>query len=103
MRGRRNQVQSKGKKPSIGRKRKRAHPSVGFDGKAPAARVVRSFERADADWHRANPMPKRPTEDGRLAHPAHCGCRPIPASVRRPLAARDDGIPDPAPEGRQRG
>jgi hypothetical protein len=44
----------------------------------------------DAAWHRAHPMPKRPTVEERLAwhreHAAHCGCRPVPPRLAALLA-----------------
>lgn len=37
-------------------------------------------------WHEANPMPKNPTEEQRIAwhkeHVKNCDCRPIPESLR---------------------
>jgi hypothetical protein len=46
----------------------------------------------NASWHRANPMPKNATLDERvvwhLAHARACGCRAIPATVRRELTRR---------------
>jgi hypothetical protein len=40
----------------------------------------------NAAWHRANPMPKNPTLDQRIAwHVAHarnCGCREMPEKIR---------------------
>jgi hypothetical protein len=40
----------------------------------------------NAAWHKANPMPKNPTLDQRMAwHVAHakaCGCREIPPKLR---------------------
>jgi len=47
----------------------------------------------NADWHRANPMPKNPTLDQRvawhLAHSAACRCRPRPATVIAELDRRE--------------
>jgi hypothetical protein len=43
----------------------------------------------NATWHASHPMPPKPTLAQRvrwhLAHAKHCGCRPIPASVRREI------------------
>ena len=42
--------------------------------------------KINAEWPRANPMPKNPTLDQRAAwHVAHaqaCGCREMPDSIR---------------------
>jgi hypothetical protein len=42
--------------------------------------------RMNAEWHRANPMPKRARDRQRLKwhleHQRYCQCRPIPASLR---------------------
>jgi len=39
----------------------------------------------NAGWHRAHPMPKRPTPAVRLrwheAHAKHCSCRPFTAAM----------------------
>ncbi|PTX97881.1 hypothetical protein [Opitutus sp. ER46] len=46
--------------------------------------------RLNADWHRANRMPKNPSTAQRVAwHVAHtqaCACRPIPASILAELS-----------------
>jgi hypothetical protein len=51
--------------------------------KARAAPVKRALNAA---WHERHPMKKRPTTAERLAwhraHEKHCGCRPMPASLR---------------------
>lgn len=51
----------------------------------------------NAQWHEAHPMPPNATMDERVAwhleHARQCGCREIPASIRRELEAR--GIPEP--------
>lgn len=58
----------------------------------------------NAEWHRANPMPPRPTEAERIAwHRAHaeaCACRPVPAPLLERMRAL--GLPEPAtkPKGR---
>ena len=41
--------------------------------------------KINAAWHEANPMPKNPTFEQRvawhLAHQQHCSCRPIPPKL----------------------
>ncbi|MFO0744154.1 MAG: hypothetical protein U1F43_00580 [Myxococcota bacterium] len=41
--------------------------------------------KLDATWHRAHPMPPRPTLAERIAwhseHARHCGCRPMPPAL----------------------
>lgn len=53
----------------------------------------------NAEWHRANPMPKNPTEDQRiawhLAHVAHCGCRAIPDRLAERMRERGIAMPPP--------
>ena len=53
-------------------------------------------------WHRAHPMPGRAKADQRLDwhrdHAAHCGCRPIPRSVRDLLKQRDAAAPTGQPQ-----
>jgi hypothetical protein len=43
-------------------------------------------------WHDANPMPKNPTMDQRIAwhveHQKHCACRPIPRLVQAEIDRR---------------
>lgn len=55
------------------------------------------MDRINADWHRAHPMPKNPTDDQRIAwhmeHVKACGCRGIPAGVLALMAKR--GITEP--------
>jgi len=50
------------------------------------------MDKASADWHRANRMPKNPTPDQRIAwhveHAKHCGCRPIPPGIAAEMARR---------------
>jgi len=45
----------------------------------------------NAAWHQRNPMPRGASQEQRLAwhlrHQTRCGCRPIPASLRRAMAA----------------
>ncbi|MCB9993794.1 MAG: hypothetical protein H6873_09080 [Hyphomicrobiaceae bacterium] len=57
------------------------------------------MRKINADWHRANPMPKNPSPEQRidwhLRHAVNCECRGIPAGILRLMQAR--GIP--APEG----
>jgi hypothetical protein len=53
--------------------------------------------RLNAAWHRANPMPKNPTMDQRIAwHLAHvekCGCREISAKLAEEMIRRGIKIP----------
>jgi hypothetical protein len=46
----------------------------------------------NAAWHRANPMPGKPTLDQRIAwHIAHaraCGCREVPAGIAAEMKKR---------------
>ena len=46
----------------------------------------------NARWHKAHPMPARPTLEQRLrwhaAHARACACRAMPASIRAELARR---------------
>lgn len=54
----------------------------------------------NADWHRANPMPKNPTEAQRIAwHKAHaiaCACRTIPERLlARIRAIETEGEAEP--------
>jgi hypothetical protein len=53
------------------------------------------------DWHLANPMPKKPTEDERLnwhlQHLKHCGCRTeLPKSIVKLMAERGLAVPSMA-------
>lgn len=56
----------------------------------------------NADWHRANRMPKNATAEQRiawhLAHATNCRCRPIPEGVLKLMADRGIVPPDPLPE-----
>ena len=51
----------------------------------------------NAEWHRANPMPKNPTLDERIAwhiaHAEHCGCRPIAGKLREEMERRGITVP----------
>ena len=54
-----------------------------------------------AEWHRANRMPKNPSEDERLewhlAHLKHCQCRTdLPKSVLATMEKRGIPIPEVA-------
>ena len=55
----------------------------------------------NAAWHEANPMPKNPTLDQRIAwhleHAAHCACRPVPDGLAVEMRRR--GITVPAATG----
>ncbi|MBM3294664.1 MAG: hypothetical protein FJY82_09075 [Candidatus Aminicenantes bacterium] len=46
----------------------------------------------NADWHRAHPMPARPTLAERMAwhreHAQACACRPIPEKIKAEMAIR---------------
>jgi hypothetical protein len=46
--------------------------------------------KLNADWHRLHRMPAHATMDQRIAwhreHARHCGCRPIPKTVRDEMA-----------------
>jgi hypothetical protein len=52
----------------------------------------REVPRLNAEWHNANPMPKRPTLEQRIAwhieHQKNCSCRPVPAGLRDELRKR---------------
>jgi hypothetical protein len=59
----------------------------------------------NADWHRANPMPKSATEAQRIAwhreYAVACACRPIPPRRRERMLALGidpDDAPPPRPE-----
>jgi len=58
----------------------------------------------NAAWHQANPMPKNPTLDQRIAwhieHAAHCACRPVPGRLAEEMRRR--GIAVPAVKGAAR-
>ncbi len=49
--------------------------------------------RLNADWHRVNVMPKKPTLEQRVAwhveHSANCACRPMPESIRAALGGME--------------
>lgn len=57
------------------------------------------MDKAAADWHRANRMPKNPTPDQRIAwhveHALHCGCRPIPPKLAAEMTRRGIAVPAP--------
>ena len=48
--------------------------------------------KINAEWHRANPMPKNPTDLQRAQwhyeHAFHCGCREITPSIKALLKAQ---------------
>ncbi|MEO9297901.1 hypothetical protein [Devosia alba] len=48
-------------------------------------------------WHDAHPMPDKATLEQRIAwhleHAAQCGCRDMPESIKRELAARGIDLP----------
>ncbi len=59
------------------------------------------MSKINAEWHRANRMPKNPTEAQRIAwhraHAANCACREMPESVRKLLEEAVGGASgDPA-------
>ncbi len=43
------------------------------------------------DWHQAHPLPRNASRAERIrwhaAHARHCGCRPIPGSLKADVAA----------------
>lgn len=49
--------------------------------------------RINAEWHKANRMPKNPTRGQRAAwhreHAIHCACREMPDSIRKLIAEVD--------------
>jgi hypothetical protein len=51
----------------------------------------------NADWHRAHVLPRRASEDERiawhLAHAATCGCRAVPAKLAVRMLARGIAVP----------
>jgi hypothetical protein len=53
--------------------------------------------RLNREWHEANPMPKNPTPEQRMAwhtgHATNCACRAMPAGVIRLFTER--GLPVP--------
>jgi hypothetical protein len=55
------------------------------------------LSKINAAWHRANPMPKNPTMDQRIAwHTAHaeaCGCRAIAGKLAEEFSRRGLKIP----------
>jgi len=55
--------------------------------------------KLNADWHRANPMPKKPSLDQRIAwhldHARNCGCRAITGKLRQEFERRGIAIPAP--------
>jgi hypothetical protein len=60
--------------------------------------------RINKEWHRAHPMPERPTDDDRvawhLAHARNCRCREMPTGVlavmrERGIAPPESGEPQP--------
>ncbi len=63
------------------------------------------MDKEGADWHRANPMPKNPTLDQRIAwhvgHARHCACRPVPPRLAAEMGRRGISIPplDAQPRG----
>ena len=55
------------------------------------------MSKINAAWHNANPMPKNPTLDQRIAwhveHAKHCGCRPIAGKIRDEMVKRGIKVP----------
>jgi hypothetical protein len=51
----------------------------------------------NAAWHEANPMPRKPTLDQRIAwhleHAAHCACRPVPEQLAEEMRRRGIAVP----------
>lgn len=58
--------------------------------------------RLNADWHRAHVLGSHVSLDDRvewhLEHVSHCGCREMPASIRKEIDAR--GLADRLPQNR---
>ena len=57
--------------------------------------------KINADWHKANPMPKNPTADQRLdwhlEHLQFCACRTdLPKSVLKTMEERGIAVPESA-------
>ncbi|WP_417266924.1 hypothetical protein [Celeribacter baekdonensis] len=55
------------------------------------------MSKLNKEWHADHPMDKNPTTEERLSwhleHTAHCGCRPIPASLLNIMAQRGIAVP----------
>lgn len=53
--------------------------------------------KINAVWHKAHPMPKKPTLDQRIAwhleHARHCGCRPIDGKLKDEMKRRGIKVP----------
>ena len=49
--------------------------------------------KLNAEWHKANPMPKNPTLEQRIRwhreHAVACACRPIPTRLQEEIAKRE--------------
>lgn len=56
----------------------------------------------NADWHRAHPMPKNPTEAQRIVwhqeHAVACGCRPIPEKLAERMRSLGLEVPAASPK-----
>ena len=56
------------------------------------------MSRINRAWHEANPMPKNPTPEQRMAwhvgHAANCPCRAMPAGAIRLFVDRGLPVPD---------
>lgn len=59
--------------------------------------------KINAEWHRAHPMPRNPTERQRAEwhyeHARHCGCRAITPSIAALLQAHGFDVPEAAKDG----
>ena len=59
--------------------------------------------KINAEWHRAHPMPRNPTERQRAEwhyeHARHCGCRAITPSITALLHAHGFDRPEAAKDG----
>jgi len=57
--------------------------------------------KINAEWHRANVMPKNQTDKQRAEwhyqHALHCGCREISESIARLLKVNGYTVPAPQP------
>lgn len=49
------------------------------------------MSKTNAVWHRENPLPNNATLEERMdwhkRHAENCGCRPMPASIRKKLGS----------------
>jgi hypothetical protein len=73
-------------RPVFGKVRAPAISSPKQSPKKPTPKKSAKTPRLNAAWHGSHRMPKNPTTEQRLAwhvaHQKHCGCRPMPATLR---------------------